>query len=254
VSASELWRTLVRRRWLIVGALVVALVAGAVGFASTEPRYSQTQSYLLLYPVVTEQGRGNPFLQLGNGVGMAAAVLTKRVSGGETAQQVIASEPGLQYTVALDPTTSAPILVVTAEAPSAAVVTAARDRLGAELVAQLASLQQSAGAPEASWVTISRLTSDVAPEASYSDSLRGGVLGAGGTLLLALLLVAGSEAQRIRTARRATPMAAASVPEDGPVPTRQEPEVREPALAGRGSVPAPSAPAAHPASPASRER
>jgi hypothetical protein len=254
VSVSELWRILVRRRWLIVVALVVALAAGAAGYVTTKPRYSQTQSYLLLYPVVTEQGRGNPFLQLGNGVGMAAAVLTKRVSGGETAQQIVASEPGLQYTVALDPTTSAPILVVTAEAPSPAVVSAALDRLGAELVAQLDSLQKSAGAPQATWVTISRLTGELAPQASYSDSLRTGVLGAGGTLLLALLLVAGAEARRLRGLRRDSSTAAAGVPRERPLPPRPTPQFREHALAVPRDVAGPAAPAAVPAGTGSRER
>jgi hypothetical protein len=217
---------------MIIPGLVLALVAGAAGFLSTPPSYSQSQSYLLLSPVVTEQGRGNPFLQLGNGVGMAASVLSKRVSDGETAQAITASEPGLEYAVVLDPTTSAPILVVTAQAPSPTVVASALERLEGELSAQLAALQKAAGAPEVSWVTISLLTRDVGAQASYSASMRTGVVAAVGALLLLLLLLlllAGLETQRIRAARKASapgtssaddallPAPVPAAPTDGPV-------------------------------------
>jgi hypothetical protein len=206
VSLAELWRIVARRRWVIVPGLVLALLAGAAGYVSTPPVYSQNQSYLLLSPVVTDQGRGNPFLQLGNGVGMAASVLSKKVSDGETVQAITASEPGLEYTVNLDPTTSAPVLMVTTTAPDPRVVTSALDRLEEELATQLAALQKAAGAPEVSWVTISPLTSDVAPQASHSAAMRTGVLGIAAVLLLVLLLVAALEARRARRLR-ATPTA-----------------------------------------------
>jgi hypothetical protein len=220
VSLAELWRVVLRRRWVLVPGLVVALLAAGIGFLSTPPTYSRSQSYLLLSPVVTEQGRGNPFLQLGNGVGMAASVLSKRVSGGETAAAITASEPRLEYTVSLDPTTSAPVLLVTVEGPSLAVVGAALERLGTELTDQLAALQRDAGAPEVSWVTIGLLTGDAGSQVSYAAGMRAGVVAGAAALLLLLVLVTGLETHRLRGARKDS---AASRPVDeearGPLPS-----------------------------------
>jgi hypothetical protein len=202
MTLAALWRVLIRRRWVIVPGLLIALVAGAAAFTTVQPDYSQSRSYLLLSPVVTESGRGNPFLQLGNGVGMAASVLSKKVSDGQTTQAITRSEPGLRYTVALDPTTSAPVLVVTAQAPTPGVVASSLDRVGAQLSAQLAALQRAAGAPEAGWVTISPLTEDVGPKASYSGALRTAVAAVAGVLVLVFLLAAALEARRAGAERR----------------------------------------------------
>src|SRR3954462_12554577 len=103
-----------RRRWLVVPAVVLALIAGGAGYTVTSPRYTQSESYLLLYPVMTEGGPGNPFLQLGNGVGMAASVLATKVSAGSTAASLVEQNPSLTYSVALDPSTGGPIVAVTA--------------------------------------------------------------------------------------------------------------------------------------------
>ena len=204
MSLAALWRIVVRRRWLLVPALVLSLLAGAAGYMATPPSYSQSQSYLLLSPVITDSGRGNPFLQLGNGVAMAASVLSKRVSGGEVAATIAGSEPGLGYAVNLDPTTSAPVLVVTAEAPNPVAVTSALERIEETLTDELAALQDAAGAPEISWVTISPLAGDVAPLMSRSEGMRAGLVGAAGVLLLALLVVAALELLRTRKQYRAS--------------------------------------------------
>jgi hypothetical protein len=196
MSPIELMRIVRRWRWVIIPGLLLALGAGAAGYSVTPPRYGQSESYLLLSPVVTEQGRGNPFLQLGNGVGMAASVLATKVSGGETAGVIAAASPGAQYSVHLDPTTSAPVLVATVEGADAAAVTATLDRLGAELVSQLAALQQASGAPSTSWVTISPLTGDTGPTPNSSGALRNGVGAVAVVLLLPLLLVALLERRR----------------------------------------------------------
>ena len=137
-----------RRWWLIVPAVVVALVAGGVGYVRTAPQYTQSESYLLLYPVMTEGGPGNPFLQLGNGVSMAASVLATKVSASQAAGSLTADHPGLTFSVALDVSTGAPIVAVSAEDEDPKVLTATLDKLGEALVAQLADLQKASGAPE----------------------------------------------------------------------------------------------------------
>jgi hypothetical protein len=196
VNLIELARVASRWRWVLVPGLVLALVAGFGGYKVTPPEYVQSESWLLLSPVVTEQGRGNPFLQLGNGVPMAASVLVKKVSGGEVAARVAARSPGVTFTVAPDGTTAAPVVVVTAEGPDAEVVGTTLDVLGEQLVSQLAALQRDSGAPEASWVTISRLTGDLAARPSATAGLRTGGIAAVAVATVVLLLVAVLERRR----------------------------------------------------------
>ncbi|MPQ99438.1 hypothetical protein GB931_16240 [Modestobacter sp. I12A-02628] len=189
MNLAELARVLLRWRWLIAPVLVVAVLAGGLVYRTTPPTWSQTERFLLLSPVVTEQGPGNPFLQLGNGVSMAAGVLMTKVAAGQTAAGITDGVPGASFTIAGDPATAAPVVVVVAEGPQRADVARVLDRVGEQLVVQLAQLQQDSGAPQISWVTISQLTRD--PSATPVDSarLRAAAVSVLGVLVVGLLLL-----------------------------------------------------------------
>src|SRR3954466_13774553 len=200
-----------RRRWLVVPAVVLALIAGGAGYTVTSPQYTQSESYLLLYPVMTEGGPGNPFLQLGNGVSMAGSVLATKVSAGSAAGSLTADHPGLTFTVALDSSSGAPIVAVSAQDRDPEVLATTLDQLGQDLVTQLADLQKASGAPEDSWVTISRLTHDAQALESHSDGIRNGAGAAAGVLLVFALLVLLVEWRSRRAQhRRAKAVAAAA--------------------------------------------
>lgn len=216
MNVTELARVLLRWRWVLLPVLVLAIAAGVAGHRVTPPTYSQTERYLLLSPVVTEQGVGNPFLQLGNGVSMAAGVLMTKVASGQIADEVTQGVPGAAFTVAGDPSTSAPIVVVTAEGATPSDVAGVLDRAGDELVDQLAQLQRATGAPQVSWVTIGQLTRD--PEATRVDSarIRTAAVGSAGVLVVGLALVLLLERRRRARAELVarTATAAGGVPAD----------------------------------------
>jgi hypothetical protein len=225
VNFRDVLGALRRRWWLVVPALVLALVAGGAGYLRTPPQYTQSESYLLLYPVMTEGGPGNPFLQLGNGVSMAASVLATKVSAGSTAASLAADHPGLTFGVALDVSSGAPIVAVSAQDPDPQVLAATLDRLGEDLVTQLADLQKASGAPEDSWVTISRLTHDPQAQESHSDGVRTGGAAAGGVLVLfalLILLVEWRSALRGRRRRAADAVAENAIGSDGIVPADRQ--------------------------------
>jgi hypothetical protein len=206
VSFRDVLRVLRRWRWVVVPVLLVAIGAAGAVYTVTPREYGQTESYLLLYPVQSAEGAGNPLLQLGNGVGLAASVLATKVSAPDTAARLTSGTPGLTYTVAPDATTTAPILVVTADGGSRAAVAGALDRVGEELVDQLSQLQASTGAPKASWVTISRLTRDPSAAPSHKAGVRDAVAALAGIALVGLLVVTGLESgARRRRSRAAAP-------------------------------------------------
>jgi hypothetical protein len=222
VSFVELGRILLRWRRVVSAGIVLGVVAAAAGFLLTPATYVQSESYLLLYPVAGDNGPGNPFLELGNGVGMAAVVLTTKMSDGSTAEAITADVPGLTYSVAMDYASPAPIVVVTAEHRDPDVVATGLDRLGLELEQQLAGLQAATGAPESTWVTVDQLTSDPTAEAPAGGRLRNAVGAAGVVVFLSLLVVALLERRRFRSLRD-EPLASRSLP---PVPVAGAPAGR----------------------------
>jgi hypothetical protein len=221
VNFRDVVRVLARRRWVLVPAIVLALLAAGGCYTAAPPAYTQAESYLLLYPLEGVNGPGNPFLNLGNGVGMAASVLATKTNAPDTAARLTSGLPGLTYTVAPDPASTAPILDVIVNDQDRAAVSRGLDSVGDELVTQLASLQQATGAPEASWVTISRLTRDPEPTPSHKARLRNGVVALAGILVLALLLVVWLERPGRRSRARTLPTPptpAHKVPDDPEAP------------------------------------
>jgi hypothetical protein len=243
VNFRDVLGVLGRRWWLVVPGLILALVAGGAAYTVTPPQYTQSESYLLLYPVMTEGGPGNPFLQLGNGVSMAGSVLATKVSAGSTAASLTADHPGLTFSVALDASTGAPIVAVSAQDGDRAVLATTLNQLGQDLIAQLADLQKASGAPEDSWVTISRLTSDRQAQESHSDGIRNGGAAAVGVVLFFALLVLLVEWRSVRRARRRRADAATeNAPESDGVGSsayRTRPVPAAPGAAVRGDVVSP---------------
>lgn len=212
MSFRDVVRVLARWRWVLAPAVVLALVVAGGSYAAAPREYTQTESYLLLYPLEGVNGPGNPFLNLGNGVAMAASVLATKVTAPEAAARLTSGTPGLTYTVAADPNSTAPILVVTVTDRDSASVSTGLNRVGDELVSQLAGLQRATGAPEVSWVTISRLTRDPLATPSRKAGVSKGAAALAGILVLALLVVTGLEWRERRRRSGAAPGDSAAVP------------------------------------------
>lgn len=186
-------------RWVAIGGLVLALGIGSAIFLVTPKSYTVTGSYLLLSPVQTVEGKvGNPFLQLGNGVGTLADLLSVSLRDGETSRSYTEQAPQLKYTVTRDTSIAAPLILVKVEDASSANAFKVRDSLSGLLTARLESMQKDAGAPRDLWVTLSPLTSDTRPATDYASPIRNSALTLVGTLLITLLLTGILERRRIR--------------------------------------------------------
>ncbi len=198
MSFGEFLRILGRWPVLLLSGVVLAVAAGGGLFWTSDSQYTRTGNYLLLSPVETEEGPANPFLQLGNGVGMAASVLAAKVSDGGAAVDLVNGNPGIDLTVGLNPVVSAPLIEVSVTDTDPDVVDLALRTLGEDLTVQLRQIQADSGAPESTWVTIRELTRDPAIEVSYTVPIRNGIGGAIGVCLLTLLAIGMRERRRRR--------------------------------------------------------
>jgi hypothetical protein len=195
-------------RWVAIGGLFLALGFGTGMFLMTPKSYTVTGSYMLLSPVQTVEGKaGNPFLQLGNGVGTLADLLSVSLRDGETSRGYTEQAPQLKYSVARDTSIAAPLILLKVEDATSANAFKVRDSLAGLLAARLDSMQKDAGAPHDLWVTLSPLTSDTRPATDYSSPIRNSALTLLGTLLVTLLLTGILERRRIRRGRRNKPSA-----------------------------------------------
>ena len=232
MSPSEFLRVVGRWKWVIGPGLVMALVIGAAVFVLDQPVYTRIQSYLLLAPVETPTGPGNPFLYAGNGVGLTASVLTARVNDSATAQTLTADAPSLEYTVAVNQEVAAPLIEVSATDPDARVVNRTLDALGAELDSELELLQADSGAPLDSWVTIRQLTENPQSTASFAAPLRDAVSAFIGCVAIVMLGVTVLERRyRRRAAQRWEEESAPTVARDDDLDRRP---AGTPVTQGRG--------------------
>jgi hypothetical protein len=189
-------------RWWKVAAcaLLLALVAGAAAFVATPSTYSLTGSYLLLSPAIDNEGRkGNPYLELGNGVALATDILQVALTDGETLNGILASRPEMKVTIERNNAVAAAVLVVTVQDTELRTPGIALDRIADEARTHLQEIQSRAGAPQRSWVTINELTKDPKPDIGYTEPVRNAVLAGGGVGALAVLLIAIMERRRLQS-------------------------------------------------------
>ncbi|QDP94595.1 hypothetical protein FOE78_00505 [Microlunatus elymi] len=102
------------RRWYIL--LAGILVTGAIAygaFTSITPTYQAQGRVLLMPPTLTVGPKGNPYLFLG-GMSQAVDVLIGKASAETIVESITTAHPGTTYTLVADPTTSAPVVLITA--------------------------------------------------------------------------------------------------------------------------------------------
>lgn len=125
------------RRWyiLVVGLLLTAAMCWAVQ-GRIPVTYEAKGSQLLMPPSATVGAEGNPYLYLG-GLSQALDVLIRHVNAAEATKPVLRAFPGTVYSVEADPSTSGPILVISASGTTAdgtlGVLNAALDKVPAAL-------------------------------------------------------------------------------------------------------------------------
>lgn len=178
------------RRWYLTATGILATAAlGVAALSLVPPTYEASGSFVLLPPASTVEAGGNPYLQLG-GLNQVADIVTRSMMAQSTAESVHDAHPSANYTVAPDPATSGPILVVTAEDRSAAGASATLSAVMALVPQRLAALQRALGYTGQAQITSTVLAKDNEPDAIRKSQIRALIVAIGAGVVLTGLVVA----------------------------------------------------------------
>lgn len=186
------------RRWYLVAVVVAVTLGAAVGVARVVgPSYEQNAAVLLLPPATPGSPDTNRYLALG-GLSQATDVLVRALTSesGRTAAAARAGLPasaGKDFTAAVDPTSSAPVIIVTAKTTSVGLARAVLTAAVAEASVTLARLQQQVGIGAADRIDSVVLTRDPRPEIARASQFRISLVAAVGVGALGLLGVGAAD-------------------------------------------------------------
>jgi hypothetical protein len=172
---------------------------------------------MVMLPPASIVGKdGNPYLYLG-GLGQAVDVLTRRLNADAISNPIKRDYPDAEFTVANDSSTTGPIIIIEASAPSKAIARTVMDTVVDSAEPALESLQNDLSVPTKSRITISAFAVDQDPLPDLKTRIQ--VVGAAGALgLILTLLLAVFVDGRIMARRRLGPNDAAGAKTAGAKP------------------------------------
>jgi hypothetical protein len=215
---TEFLLVLWRRRGLVIVAFILALVAGGAVFTVVPPAQSVTAQVLFVPPKKTPGvvGQTNPLLNLGGSVAVVATAVTIMVMGDETARRLQQAGLTAKYTVEPNLNENAgPTLIVSTEGPTPASATDTAEALLKEIDEALTRIQDEQDIDADLYVKPLILTRSVEPAVVRKKQIQLAVLGFGGLLLAAIVVIVPLDRRRSR-ARRADPGDPADPPESVP--------------------------------------
>ncbi|WP_309067623.1 hypothetical protein [Microbacterium sp.] len=212
MNIAETLRGLRRRWYIVLPGIIVAAGLASWMWVTTPPMYERTATQLLLPGAATlpetEEGEPNPFLYLG-GLTTAADVTVGALNAPQVAREATDAHPGSEVSVTRDPSTSGPVVLIAATAPSDAAAADIIDTMLRQTVDVLDDLQSEQEVTEDAKVTVSTLAVTDESELNYRDRALYTVGAGGGAVLLALLLAAAVDGlvrhrgrRRVRVARK----------------------------------------------------
>ncbi|WP_425956196.1 hypothetical protein [Xylanimonas sp. McL0601] len=116
MNVVDTLRAMVHRWYIVVPGLIVAGVLSALVFSHGTVQYERSASILLLPAKTSIPKNDNPFLYI-SGLGQTADVLVRAVGAQAVTDEVQDQHPDAQVTVARDPATPGPILVISVKSP-----------------------------------------------------------------------------------------------------------------------------------------
>jgi hypothetical protein len=178
------------RRWVWAAACLLAAIGLTYGvYTQVAPTYQTHADVVLVPPKSVEEPTNNRYLSLG-GLTEAVDVLTRSL-GSETTQKAVQRDaPRGTFETQADPTTSAPILVVTAKGATPADAQKVLDAVLVQIPINLRELQESVDIGRSFQITPEMVTGDDKPVAVHKKQIRAVGAAAAFFLLLSALVVA----------------------------------------------------------------
>lgn len=158
MTLADTLRGLVRRWYIVVPGLILAVAAAIGAFSQIPPGYERSATRLLLPGLGTvPEGATNPYLFLG-GLTQATDVLVRAVGGEEAIGELVAAHEGLEVAVTRDPSSSGPVIQLTVTAESDSDAAMALDALIEQSTETLERLQTEQDVRPVDRITLTTLT------------------------------------------------------------------------------------------------
>jgi capsular polysaccharide biosynthesis protein len=240
MNTADTLRGLLRRWYIVVPGILLAVASAIGAFAVVHPGYQRTATQVLLPGAGTvPAGATNPFLFLG-GLTQAADIVVQVMRSDQVLGEVTAEYPGTTVAVQRDPTTSGPVIQIVVTARSDAAAAGALSAAVDQSAAVLDRLQTEQHVDANDRMTVSTLTQDSTSTLQQKTRTLASA-GAGLAVLILTLVVASLVDGLSRRRRRSgTPWARrkAEVAEPArlfdPVPLEEAAALEEPAALDRG--------------------
>ena len=176
---------LVTRRWyLVVAGVLVSLAMAFLASLQVSPQYTTVANVVLIPPDTIVGDAKNPYLTMG-GLEAAADVTATSLAGSDVQQRITAL--GAVSTVVRDANSSAPIIVITVTAGSAAGAQQALELMVQDVPRALTDEQETIGVANGARLTSRVIATTRSPEVSRNPQLRAVIV----VLALSLALTMG---------------------------------------------------------------
>jgi hypothetical protein len=200
---AECARTLLRRWPWVAITVIVALVAGAGTYKSIAPGQQSTAQVLFLPPLQQPgvKGASNPYLGLGPSLAIVASIVQVSVTDSQSVQRLYDQGNRAKFRVTADLAENAgPILIVTVDDESPAMVQRTLQALLQAIPQELARLQATQHVPSSLLISTLVLTSSQRPTPVHKSQVQKAVIVTVGMLVLLVVLVL--VVDRLVTSRR----------------------------------------------------
>ena len=193
MELNAFWGSLVRRWYLVLGAVALSVVAVVLSMARSAPTY-QAEGVVLVFPPTQTtvvdgepQTPGNPFLELG-GLAPIRDLLIRTMTATTFQMEMAEKHPTAGYQVASDFTTDGPLLVIQVTAPSNdEAISTLNDSTGS-VPRLIKELQAGKNFPKrAPRVTSMEVTKDTVAAPDTSGEVRSGIMAGAGVFTVLLL-------------------------------------------------------------------
>jgi capsular polysaccharide biosynthesis protein len=177
------------RRWplVLIGLILTAALATATFFL-VPVSWTAKASVLILPPTTIVGETGNPYLFL-SGLGQASDVLAKRLDAEDAHTAAQERYRGGDFTVATDPGSPAPVILIEADAPRADQALELAGEVHERVPAELVAMQRDLGVPTDALITQSDITVDTVAVLNPKTRIQATIIVAAAGLALTILLI-----------------------------------------------------------------